>query len=112
MLLVGFSPALPDVDDYLITVTTAVTDLAGNALGGVRTRKLRVLVGDANSDGKVNIGDVTKIEAPANWGQPVTATTARCDLNLDGKINIGDVTKVEATSCWGHQAPTMPPAWP
>jgi hypothetical protein len=112
VLRVTLSPALADVDDYLITVTAAVTDLAGNALSGDCTRKLRVVVGDANGDGKVNVGDMTKLQALANWGQPVTTTTARCDVNLDGKINVGDLTKVMGPGCWGHQAPPMPPAWP
>jgi hypothetical protein len=48
--------------------------------------------GDANGDGKVNIGDVTKVERVILGLDPVTCAS---DANGDGFVNMGDVTKIE-----------------
>ena len=48
--------------------------------------------GDANGDGKVNVGDVDfVIEA---IGEEKTDDNAGADANGDGKINVGDVDYV------------------
>jgi hypothetical protein len=48
--------------------------------------------GDANEDGKVNMGDVTKVERIILGLDPPTCS---CDANRDGKTNMGDVTRIE-----------------
>ncbi len=44
------------------------------------------LAGDINSDGKVNIFDLSILLS--NWGK----TTANCDLNKDGTVNVFDLS--------------------
>ena len=51
-----------------------------------------VLLGDANGDGEVNMGDVTKVERIILTLDP---PTPGADPNQDGEINMGDVTKIE-----------------
>jgi hypothetical protein len=51
-----------------------------------------VLLGDANSDGRVNIFDLVAIRNHLN--QPVTAGNFRNDPNTDGAINIFDLVLV------------------
>jgi hypothetical protein len=51
-----------------------------------------LLYGDANQDGIVNIGDVTKIERQILG---LDAATPEADANRDGVVNIGDVTTTE-----------------
>ena len=55
------------------------------------------LVGDINSDGEVNIGDVAQLYTYAKDGTQPEGYSAQCaDLNGDGIINIGDVAKAYA----------------
>jgi hypothetical protein len=48
--------------------------------------------GDANGDGLVNMGDVTKVELIILG---LADSTAGADANGDGQVNMGDVTKIE-----------------
>ena len=50
------------------------------------------LRGDANGDGRVSMGDVTKLERIILALDPSTPVA---DVNRDGSINMGDVTKLE-----------------
>ncbi len=53
---------------------------------------IRVLAGDANNDGKVNIFDLVLVRN--NLNQPVVAANFRSDVNADGSINIFDLVFV------------------
>ena len=50
------------------------------------------LWGDANEDGKINMGDVTFVERIIVW---LEDETELADANQDGNINMGDVTYIE-----------------
>ena len=53
-----------------------------------------VLSGDVNSDGKVNIADVIRLQQNlAGW--KVTIDSYNADVNKDGKINIADVIRIQ-----------------
>jgi phosphate transport system substrate-binding protein len=47
---------------------------------------------DVNHDGKISIGDVSKVGLA--WGQTGTPGWTNEDVNQDGKISIGDVSKI------------------
>jgi hypothetical protein len=53
--------------------------------------KLIWLQGDANGDGKVDVGDLVKIERTILKIDPATAG---CDANQDGEINMKDASRV------------------
>ncbi len=53
---------------------------------------LGVLAGDANMDGYINMGDVTKVERIILGIDPPTPSA---DANQDGSVDMGDVTKIE-----------------
>ena len=83
---------------YTLSVSAAgITDAAGNMLDGNEdgtggddyVESIYVAIpGDANSDGTVNIGDLTLLAG--SFGQ--SGTWADGDFNDDGLINIGDLT--------------------
>lgn len=50
------------------------------------------LLGDANGDGEVNIGDFTAIAAYILGNPPTTFIVNVADVNSDGEINVGDLT--------------------
>ncbi|MGA8849840.1 MAG: thioredoxin domain-containing protein [Dehalococcoidia bacterium] len=50
-----------------------------------------ILLGDANGDGAVNTGDITKVKRIYFGMDP---TTNRADVNGDGKIDTGDITAI------------------
>lgn len=53
---------------------------------------IRVLAGDANADGVVNIFDLVRVRNHLN--QPVTADAVQADVSADGAINIFDLVEV------------------
>ncbi len=55
-----------------------------------------VLLGDANGDGFVNVGDTALTKSRS--GQTTDGTNFRSDVNLDGIINAGDTAFVKAHS--------------
>ena len=65
------------------------------------TVALRVLKGDVNGDGTVNISDINRVRASS--GSSVTSSNFQFDINADGSINISDINLVRASS--GTTAP-------
>ncbi|MFH0980175.1 MAG: Ig-like domain-containing protein [Planctomycetota bacterium] len=104
-----FATPLPNMDRYTITVSTAVTDLAGNALGGDRDVQMAVLQGNVNNTGlsahKVNATDRTDVAA--RNGQATTAVNFKYDVQgrglSGGKINSTDRSDTAARN--GNQSP-------
>ncbi len=88
----GNLSGIPTVSgDY--TVNVIVTDSLSPANSTSRIVTLKIyLVGDANGDGVVTMGDVTKVERIILGLDP---TTPGADANGDGNITMGDVTKIE-----------------
>lgn len=66
----------------------------GSAYNGMFS--VRVLAGDANRDGAVNVADTAAVKSAS--GSPVTAATASRDVNADGVINVADTARVKAAS--------------
>jgi hypothetical protein len=73
------------------TGASAVTDIAGNALGGGvdYAQALKVLWGDYNDDGVVSAADMVLVNGQV--GQPYNRFA---DMNGDGTVNAADVTIV------------------
>lgn len=62
-------------------------NLIGKSLCGAIT------LGDANSDGEINLKDANRIiQYCANWDVEINLTNA--DINCDGKVNLKDVNKI------------------
>lgn len=101
---ITLSGTLPEPDRYTITISEAVCDPAGNALGGDRDVVLICLHGDANGNGTVDTGDMLAVRA--RFGLAVDETTCRYDVNGNGTIDIGDMLAVRAR--FGHSAPAAP----
>ncbi len=74
------------------TITVGSVDGAANTDACVVT--VYTEVGDVNSDGYVNIGDVTKLIDFLLSDNPVGFNTDKADTNRDNKVNIGDVTQL------------------
>lgn len=55
-----------------------------------------VLAGDANGDGKINIGDAVYIITYILRDGPLPPCEAEADPNADGKINVGDAVYIIA----------------
>ncbi len=81
---------ISDMKNNTVTGTNAVpADSA--VLSGDEIIAFVHVPGDAFSDGKININDVTAIlKHIAKWG--VALSTSAADTNDDGKINVNDVT--------------------
>jgi hypothetical protein len=74
-------------------VTLTVTDSFSPPYSVSKTISLKILLtGDANGDGSITMGDVTKVERII-LGLDVTTLSA--DANGDGQVNMGDVTRIE-----------------
>jgi hypothetical protein len=58
--------------------------------------QIPLLIGDANSDGAVNSGDISQTKS--NSGIAIGAGNFRADFNEDGGINSGDISLVKAAS--------------
>ena len=81
------------ITKVLGTTANAVTDLAGNALGGGVdfNQTLKVLYGDFNDDGVVNAQDLVLVNAARSQAYSIFA-----DMNGDGVVNIADVNAVRS----------------
>jgi hypothetical protein len=81
------------VTKILGTTGYAVTDLAGNALGGGTdfSQMLKVLYADFNDDGVVNAQDLAAVNAAHSQSYNILA-----DLNGDNAVDINDVSVVRA----------------
>ena len=66
--------------------------------------------GDADNNGRVNIGDVTFLIARIFAGGAAPLCCAEGDANADGKVNIADVTYLIARIFAGGPAPVCGPA--
>ncbi len=61
----------------------------------------KALLGDANNDGEVNIGDFTAIANYILGERNPNFNTAVADVNNDGHINVGDLTALANISLSG-----------
>jgi hypothetical protein len=82
---------------YTATLSTTITDVAGNPLASTyswsfTTEVLTVVPGDANGDGFINALDITKIERVIAKLDP---PTPGADANQDGNIDALDITETE-----------------
>ena len=90
-----------DVSCFSIALA-AISDLDGNLLEGDTDIHIRVLLGDANGDGTVDVLDMSKVKG---WlFNAVTPENASADLTGDGSINALDMSAVKgnlfnAVSC-------------
>ncbi len=60
---------LPDQETYTVTISTQVTNVAGDPLAGDRDFIVRGLIGDVTGDGIVLPGDANAV--PPHYGEPV-----------------------------------------
>ena len=81
------------VTKLLGTTANAITDIAGNPLGGGTdySQALKVLWGDFNDDGIVNAQDLVLVNAARSQAYNIFA-----DLNGDGVVDANDVNVVRA----------------
>ena len=95
-----FTPdaVLAEGTTYTASLSTAIADVAGNALAAEYTwtftteGESTVVPGDANGDGLVNALDITKVERIIAGLDP---ETLGADANEDGLVNALDITMVE-----------------
>jgi len=93
-----FTPSadLPQNTTCTATLSTAITDAAGNPLATAYswsfTTIQTVIPGDATGDGLVDARDITKVERIIAG---LDAQTPGADANQDGYIDARDITKVE-----------------
>ena len=59
------------------------------------------IIGDANNDGKVNVGDLTAISHYILERPDASFLFQAADANQDGNVNVGDLTAVSHIILWG-----------
>lgn len=94
--VISFSTALPDFARYLIRLV-GVTDAAGNPLEGDNDRILTALRGDTSGDLRVNVTDLSRINAQTS--DPISASNpmqVRADVSMDGRVNVTDLSRAWA----------------
>jgi len=93
-----FTPSadLPENTTCTATLSTAITDAAGNSLAAAYswsfTTEYPCIPGDATDDGVVDARDITKVERIIAG---LDAETCGADATQDGFIDARDITKVE-----------------
>ena len=94
--VISFSTPLPDFARYLIRLV-GVTDAAGNPLEGDNDRIVTALRGDTSGDLRVNVTDLSRINAqiidPISVANP---TQVRADISMDGRVNVTDLSRAWA----------------
>jgi len=95
---------LADVENAqtIVVTMTGVTD--GNSTGSVSV-PMSALLGDANGDRRVNVGDTNYTKANAG---STNVTNFRADVDSDGRINVTDTIVVKGQG--GTALGTAPPA--
>jgi hypothetical protein len=78
---------LPDAF-YAARIHTTLTDAFGNEMAVSQTLNFTVLAGDANRDGKVDVGDLGILAT--NW-QKTGMTFGQGDFTYDGKVDVADL---------------------
>lgn len=61
------------------------------------------ILGDANNDKEVNVGDFTAIASYILGTPPATFHAKAADVNCDGEINVGDITALASLILYGPQ---------
>ncbi len=94
--VITFSPQLPDVARYCITLD-GVQDEGGNPVTGETRVSLIALRGDVNGDRRVNGADVTFVRAIRDQLSgatidPEDPQQIRADVQTDGRVNGADVS--------------------
>jgi len=99
-----------DTDQYALTVSADVIDVAGNALADGWNFTLTVLVGDINGDGRVSVRD--RGELRNTYGSATGDGTYNifADLNGDGRISSRDRRILR--NMYGTDLPEAPPVSP
>lgn len=90
---VDFSSTITDQTCLAVTLS-GLENEHGLTLDGDNDLHLRVLAGDADSSGVVNIRDLSTVKA--QLGKTVTNDNANADVNMDESINTYDFDAVEA----------------
>jgi hypothetical protein len=101
---------LPDGRYTSTLFAPGITDVAGNAPAADHVFDFLFMIGDANNDGFVNLGDFNILAT--NFGQSPRNFT-QGDFNYDGQVNLQDFN-ILATRFGGALAPaaSSPPAAP
>ena len=89
----GEMPSLTDGSTYKMVVLTQVDENGGYIacpLHNIQEQSHRLIIGDVNSDGQLNVTDVTSLINHILG--TATFPTAACDLTADGQINVSDTT--------------------
>ena len=89
----GEMPSLTDGFTYKMVVLTQVDENGGYIacpLHNIQEQSHRLIIGDVNSDGQLNVTDVTSLINHILG--TATFPTAACDLTADGTINVSDTT--------------------
>ena len=74
--------------------TVYVGSVDGTAVGDTCVVTVYTEMGDVNSDGYVNISDVTALIRYVLSGDTSVVNVTKADTNNDGRINISDVTSL------------------
>jgi hypothetical protein len=91
-LIIALSTALPDGDQYTVTVNTSLHTASGGQVSGDLDRRLRALAGDVDASGQVTNADVIATREAA--GQAITPETARFDVDGSGQITTADMGRI------------------
>ena len=83
--------AITDENSVTVTVEEVISSLEIPAY----------IIGDANNDGNVNIGDLTAISHYILERPDASFLFVAADANQDGNVNVGDLTAVSHIILWG-----------
>jgi hypothetical protein len=89
-LVIEFIAGLPDQGCYVIDLAGRVQDLAGDT-----DCHVRVLTGDANGTGLVELADFALVKMRIQNQEPVLPDNVKYDISADGRILLNDVALVK-----------------